>query len=550
MNSELMLFTRFLSMEKTQTSIKELAVIWQCTERHAKTKIQALQQEQKVIWETQQGRGKKPYITLLRDKIDVLIEVMQELWQKNKYEEATELAKDFELLQHPKVQEWLTVQFGLKQINNEHVYRQPMNYVELCLDPLNSLSRHDTHMIEQIHESLYRIDENGNAVKNLLFDAVTGDYCEWTFILRKGIYFHHLQEMQAKDVVVSLRQAAGTYNHSFEIEVLHAVNDYEVYVRLNHPFVLLPHFLASTRFSILPENREPLIGCGPFFITEHSESMLTLQTFTHYFKERPWIDRVEIVYQNDFTFDSIRYAPFTDDIPSRKLVNKELGGEYIAINSNSDQLQSLESRAYLWHMIDPALYVYETRYEEVAKGWMRRQVAFKMPEYDEAPHFSRPLRIGYQQIREGVSHLYKAEILQKQLKNIGIDSTFVCINFKEKNWSLVETLDLFIGGLVISENKWLSLIYTYLAEPKIFLRFLTEDARRSVHQQIQHVSENPLNDQLFDPVEQFLQENATLKFLTHRQQIYYIREDSAYKHLRVDNNGRINYRKMYFAKSK
>ena len=70
MQYELTLYKYFEQNIRTETTIEKLATIWHCSSRHAKTQIQYLQQQQVVHWETSRGRGKKPFLTLLREKIE------------------------------------------------------------------------------------------------------------------------------------------------------------------------------------------------------------------------------------------------------------------------------------------------------------------------------------------------------------------------------------------------------------------------------------------------------------------------------------------------
>lgn len=548
MHYELTLYKYFEQNVRTETTIEMLATIWHCSSRHAKTQIQLLQQQQFVRWETMRGRGKKPFITLLREKIEVLIEVMQALWEKSKYEEAIQLASEKELLAHPKIQQWLNIQFGLHSEENVHVFRQPMYYVELCLDPLKALSRHDMHILEQIHESLFTIDENGHACENMLFDVHTVNYQNWQFILRKGILFHHLQEVTATDVVASLVKAAPLYKHTFQFLDVQEVDRYEIHVTLNKPFALLPHFLASTRFAIVPANGMELIGCGPFSLIEHSDLRLKLQTFQHYFKQRPWIDLVEIVYSNQFQVDSIRYEPFDSSIPSRKIINQELGAEYVALNGRYGELNDKNKRAYIWHLIEQEQFIVDSSSDTVAHSWMMDGEPIKLSKPTQKPSFNQSLKIGYQQIREGVNHEHKAKILQRQLSEAGIESTLTCINFKEEQVDINRQIDVFIGGIAIGNNVFSSLISTYMGEPQIIINFLELSDAEYLLQRLKLITEKPVNKAVFKEIEQFIQMNYTLKFLTHRQHEFYIREDTAYKHVQFDQHGRLDYRSMYLSK--
>lgn len=547
MNYELALCKHFEPQQRTETSIELIAAIWHCSTRHAKTQLHRLHDEQLIQWETFKGRGKKPFLTMIAEETDVLLYAMKALWNKNKYEEAIQLAKDMEKLSHPTIQQWLNAQFGLQHENNNHVFRQTMYYVELCLDPLTALSRHDMHVLEQIHETLFKIDDHGMAQPNLLFHYATKDALAWHFILKKGVQFHHLQELTAEDVIATLTASAHYFTHLFEMVSIQAMGRYEIHLELKKPCALLPYFLASTRLVILPKDRSLQIGCGAFMLKAKSDKGLTLQAFANYFNERPWIDKVDIVYNEAFQSDSIRYEPFDKSIPSRKIVYREPGACYICLNSRYGPLVDKALRASIWHRIEASAYILLEENECVAHGWQLDSTPIHLVEFKKELSYAGQLTIGYQQIREGVNHKEKAEVLQKQLAKMGIASTLQCINFKESQEDLNQRIDIFIGGIAIGKNVPLSLVQMYLAEPKPILQFATIEEEQQMTQRLQTVLETNIGLSSFEGMKHRLQQNYTLKFLTHRHHIYYVREDTPYKHVQFDKNGRIDYRNMYYS---
>ncbi|MDI7742679.1 ABC transporter substrate-binding protein [Lysinibacillus fusiformis] len=547
---ELELYKHFEQNVRTETSIEFLASIWHCSTRHAKTQIHLLHQQQVIEWETLRGRGKKPILTLLRDKIEVLTDVMQTLWHKAKYEETIQVAQEMELLAHPLIQQFLNVQFGLQNEKNLHIFRQSMYFVELCLDPIKALSRHDIHVLDQMHETLFLIDEEGKARENLLFYVNNEDFVQWQFVLRKGILFHHLQEVTAADVAAALKAAAHLYTHSFQFTEIQVVNRYEIHISLNNPCALLPHFLASVRFSITPADGTKNIGCGPFSLIEQSEKRLKLEAFPQYFKQRPWIDLVEIFYNNQFLDDSIRYEPFEESIPSRKISNQEPGADFVCLNGRFGELRDKEKREYIWHLVDPSQFMIYPSTESIAHSWIIGGEAINLPKPHHIPKFTQSLVIGYQQIREGVNHEEKAKILQQQLEKAGIHSILKCIDFKEKHVDLNKQIDLFIGGNALGNNIYLSFIILYLAEPKIIIDFLESRQANYVREQLQLVVQKNGNLEIFKEIERYIQENYSVKFLTHRKHVFYLREDTPYKHVQFDKHGRIDYRNMYYLEEK
>ena len=545
MHYELVLHQHYEEKKRTETTIEQLARIWLCSERYAKMVIKQLHEEQKVLWETSRGRGKKPFLTLCQSKTDAGIQVLQQLWQQKKYEEAFQLVKDFQLQQHLSIQTWMNEQFGLHEYNEEHVFMQPMYFVELFLDPLIAVSRHDMHISEQLHESLFTINERKEIEVNLLFDFSTEDYRTWHFVLRKGVLFHNLEELTAVDAVASLRYVHPFYKNVFTIESMHIISRYTFSVTLNKPFVILPNFLASIRFAIFYKGQDPTIGCGPFQLTVHTQERMRLQAFTRYFKPRPWIDTVELIYQ-EFDADVVREIPFNAHVPYREVISQEQGADFVALNSACGELKATEKRAYIWHLIEASRCIVDKERETLAESWLVGDHNKLPTDKPNKPDFSRPLVIGYQEIRQGVNHLYRVEPIQQLLLEQGIESTTVCIDLKLQHEQLQKKIDIFVGGNALSDNLLLAYFMMYTREPRIFLNFIHYEARQRVDRLLQQAESQENGLESFKQIEQLLIDEYTLKFITHRKHKFYVREDTPYKHVEFDQHGRVNYRRIFY----
>lgn len=545
MHYELVLHQYFEEQRRTETSIDQLACLWQCSDRYAKIVIKQLHEQQKVLWETSRGRGRKPFLTLLHSKTDAVLQALQPLWQQKKYDKAFQLVKEFQLQQHPSIQAWMNEQFGLHAYNEEHVFIQPTYYVELFLNPLKAVSRHDMHILEQLHESLFSINDRQEIEKNLLFDFSTEDYKTWHFVLRKGVLFHNLEELTANDAVASLRYVQPFYKHIFTIESMGIISRYAFSMKLNQPFALLPNFLASIRFAIFYKGQEPTIGCGPFQLAVHTEERMRLQTFTRYFKPRPWIDAVELIYQ-EFEADIVRKIPFNAHIPYREIISQEQGADFVALNSAFGELKDTDRRAYIWHLLDPVQCLIDQERETIAESWIVGEHNKLPSEKPKKPQFSRPLVIGYQEIRQGVNHMFKVEPIQQLLFEQGIESTTICVDLKLQHEQLHEKIDIFVGGNALNDNLLLSYFMMYFSEPRIFLNFLHYNARQQVDRLLQQASRQENGLESFKQIEQLLIDEYTLKFMTHRKHNFYVREDTQYKHVEFDQHGRVNYRKIFY----
>lgn len=545
MEYEYKLSKNFNQHVRQETTIAEIANLLCCSTRYAKTIIHTLQADCKINWETARGRGKKPHITMNRTSTDIFIEWLEHLWSTGKNEEAIELARQEKELSNPFIQQWLNTKIGVQTIKDEHVFIQPMYPVKLDLNPLTAISRHDVHIIEQIHETLFLVHENGEVTNNLVFHYETKDDANWTFILRKGITFHDGSTLTADDVITSLYYTISRLSKIVEVEKIEKITNYEFTIQLKEPFSMLPTLLASKRLVIMPKSLNYTVGCGPFKLSKLTDEKIVLETFTHYFKKRPWIDRVELLITENEDASFIHYKPF-DHAPCRKIENVEEGATYCLFNSNREVFRNVENRAFLWHFIDPEAFLLNEERESVAHGWFTNCNKIEVTPYvGQTPKFNNRFIIGYQQIRADVNHLPQAHKLQEVLHSIGIESDLKCIDF-QGNWlDYINDVDIFVGGSALSTNYILSFFIYYAMYGSYLFTVMDDNNRRKALALYEEAktSINPM--QQFQKIEYLSQETYHMKFLNHRKHYYYIREQSNFADVEFDDNGRINYRKLF-----
>ena len=530
---------------RQETTVAEIANILNCSTRYAKTIIHALHADGKIRWETTSGRGKKPHITMNRSSTDIFIEWLEQLWSNGKNEDAIELAKQENELANPIIQQWLNTKIGVQTIKDEHVFIQPMYPVKLDLNPLTAISRHDLHFIEQIHETLFLIDENGEVTNNLVFHYETKDNINWIFILRKGITFHDGSILTTDDVIASLHYIHQHYSKIVEVQSVEKITNYEFTIQLKESFSMLPTLLASKRFAIMPKSLNYTIGCGPFKLSKLTDEKIVLETFTHYFKERPWIDRVELLITENEEVSVIHYKPF-EYAPYRIIENIEEGATYCILNSNREVFRQDENRSFIWHFIKPEDFLLNREHEFAAYGWFTNCKKIEVAPYDgQIPSFNEPLVIGYQQIRKDVNHLPQAHKLQQILNAIGIECELTCIDF-QGNWpGSINEVDIFVGGSALSNNYILSFFIYYATYGSYLFSAMDANSRSKAHALYEKAktSANPM--QQFQQIEYLSQETFHMKFLNYRKHYYYIREQSTFADVEFDDHGRINYQKLF-----
>ena len=548
---ELRLFKFFKPHTRQETSIDELAQIWQCSARYAKTIVQKLQQQNLIQWETSKGRGKKPFITLLQSKNDCIFALFRKYWENDQFENAYSLLAEHQMINEPKIQTWLQQQYGVQQKTNaEQIFRFPLSEGNITLNPFQAISNYDAHFIKQVHETLFKENElTGEIEGNLIFHYATKDFKTWRFILRKGVYFHNLKPVQAVDVQYSLERLIDIAQPYFDFEKFEIIHDYELILTLSKPFSILPNLLTSFRTAILPKDHpDGSVGCGAFMLEECSNYRLRLKTFEQYFHTRPYIDGIEVIFSNNQTDLGISYDPFPKAIPQREVLIQNMGTKFVVLNSKVGSLQNPKLRETVYALIDAVEFTNNKKHEVVATSWLSKQNLFTPTANLVASGASFPiLTIGYQQIHSSANLLNKALILQKQLTAYGISSRLECLDI-QRVYEIDDSIDIFIGSVTIGKQKVLSILNAYYAKPKAILSILDKQLYKLVLMKLQTIyTQQQLTafEQIFSEIEQQLQTKHCLKFLTHRQQSVYIRENFNFQNLEFDENGFIQYKKIF-----
>lgn len=546
---ELELHHHFPEKQTVITSIDELAEIWQCSSRYAKTIVHRLAEQQIILWETFRGRGKKPNLTLNRSKFDAIFDIFKMYWQQEHFEKAYGLLIENQLMNHPLVDRWMLAQYGLQQLQTkEHIFRQPYYKIDVTFDPIQLLSRHDFHFAAQLHETLFTFnDETNQPEKNLLFHYETKDYKTWRFILRKDVYFHNHELLVANDVKRSLERAEKLTNRFFTYKQIEVIHPFELCITLTKSFPLLPNCLASVVTAILPEHHhQGTVGCGAFQLKTANAQKLQFQVFPRYFKQRPWIDGIEIIYTNNTSNSGISSIPFPPDIPSSTMIFEEHGAKFISLNARHGPLVDVAYRETIYSLLHAEDYIIKDWGEIIAHSWYYGQENLKGQSDSHILAEQFPvLKIGVQQIRTGVNHEPEALILQQILAQYGITSTIHIVDFKKSQTPIQEHFDLFVGGYALGQDTLLSLIALYNGTPNTTICMAPVD----IQQHFFSLLEKDMNTEqiraTLELLEQQLQHSFCLKFLTHRTHRHYIRDSIPYKGIQFDNNGRIDYKRIY-----
>ncbi|WP_370521545.1 ABC transporter substrate-binding protein [Cetobacterium sp. 8H] len=358
------------------------------------------------------------------------------------------------------------------------------------LDPAMYNEIPSLFIVEQIFNTLFRIDSNGKIVPELAesYEYVTP--LELVIKLKKGIKFHNDEEMKANDVAFSINrmlEKPATKVMLDAIDLVSIVDDYTVKIRLKESSAPLLYTLSYPLTSILNEKDtlakngniavSPL-GTGPFKFDKWGEGeRIELDSNADYFEGKPLVD--ELIFRA-ITENTSRLAALeTGEVDIATIApidiqivesNKELfavsypttSTEYLTLNTQKTPLDNADFRKALHYAIDKQSIV-DTVYmgkASVAKTIVNPNVFGSNQNVEGYPY--NPEKAKEYLEKSGVSgetikimsndnpvRLQAAQIIQANLKEIGINSEIETVE-----WGTYLQLtaqgqyDIFIGGWV------------------------------------------------------------------------------------------------------
>jgi oligopeptide transport system substrate-binding protein len=206
------------------------------------------------------------------------------------------------------------------------IYRRPLANDPASLDPARLRDIYGVTVVNQVFDGLVEFDAHLNVLPALAESwSASRDGLVWTFRLRRGVRFHNGREVVAADVVYSLSRfldptvgsprtwfldkvrgapafLAGTTK---ALDGIRAIDRYTVQIVLSEafaPFISilgLPHLVIVPKEEVEREGADfasSPVGTGPFrFVQWNRGEEIVLEANEHYFRGRPFLDRVRFV---------------------------------------------------------------------------------------------------------------------------------------------------------------------------------------------------------------------------------------------------------------
>ncbi|OBR68010.1 hypothetical protein A7K91_18955 [Paenibacillus oryzae] len=303
-----------------ETTLTELAEGLDCTHRNVVFILGRMRGEGWVQWTPKRGRGNRSQLVFIVPADAMRLEEAKELAQRSDLKSALQLLQPGGTALLEPFQDWLTDQFGfhseMQNTRRLDTLRFPLPGTIQSLDPASIHYFGESHLVNQLFDSLLRMDAKGEAPLPHLAHAweSNSQRTEWTLYLRKGVQFHHGREMTANDVIYSLERLgkiapAGLYSRIYNgIEHMKKADDTTVVIKLKERNEAFLSFLTTNRASIVPrdiceaegerfghqEAGGSTIGTGPFRLLPSGHGIWYLEAFPTYFQGRAFLDRVEV----------------------------------------------------------------------------------------------------------------------------------------------------------------------------------------------------------------------------------------------------------------
>ncbi len=403
------------------------------------------------------------------------------------------------------------------------------------LDPSLSAIALEVHLIKQLGDTLVHYDIEQNRIVPHLAHHFHVDQSglNYTFYLRKNIYFHNMEKLSSADVVYTIHRLQESKRYSWLVDSI-------MEVKAESPFIVSFHLqkknafflqmLSTPTLVILPEtnlfNEYEWIGSGPFMLKERTRTKLVLQAFEHYFKERALIDEVHFHTISKSVENSIYLQHFPEQTsqPEEYSVHDMCVVSLLFNQQSNSLLQNTFLREAIYHLLDVSKLAADLSFDvkeastfsELRSTPIVKQNQIIPDLLRQSTYCGEELKVGYLN-----NELTQREALWliKEAQEFGINLVLNPIaheHFYEP--TIMSAVDLLFMKVVFSADWHLSFLSMFKNEQLFFLPFLQEKEKNKLHHMINIFEESTsyqVREQTIIDIELFLKEGSHIVFLYH-----------------------------------
>ncbi|ALB61637.1 SgrR, sugar-phosphate stress, transcriptional activator of SgrS small RNA [Cronobacter condimenti 1330] len=277
-----------------ETTLNELADLLNCSRRHMRTLLNAMQARGWLTWDAEAGRGKRSRLRFLYTGLALQQQRAEDLLEQDRVDQLVQIVGD-----KSAVRQMLLSHLGRSFRQGRHILRVLYYRPLQNLLPGSALRRSETHIARQLFNGLTRInEENGELEADIAHHWQQISPFHWRFFLRPGIHFHHGRELDMLDVISSLQRVCALPLYAHLRQVV-SPTAWTLDIHLSEPDDWLPWLLGSVPAMILPREWPDLpnfasqpVGTGPYAVVRNNRNQLKIHAFDDYFGYRALIDEV------------------------------------------------------------------------------------------------------------------------------------------------------------------------------------------------------------------------------------------------------------------
>lgn len=565
-----------------------IASVLDCSERHAKSIIKRLAENNWVEWTPSLGRGRASKIRFLLSE-----EAFKETHIKNLIKNG-EISRALEEIEETPLKQsflqWLQNQFlwtpGYANDSGLDVLSYPYYFPVNTFNPLYALTRHEGHVISHLFNKLLRYSYNDNKFELELLHSYENidSGRKWRFFIRKGVYFHD----GSKLTVHTIKENIALWQESFsnkwkktmlnQIEAISLDSNYIITFHLSGPNQLFLHLFTDNQASIIPIhlykqdpdrfNQFP-IGTGPYKVVNHKENYLRLEAFDHYFGYRPQIDQINLYKlptNKQLPFKGVNYQVRQQDTNKTVLYDfpqTDRGGTFLVVNRNKPGLHTLKdfpqmlSKALDRHKLftnHPHYQVWHPDGFFVRDGTPLRQTyepAIARKWFVENGFIGHTLTLKSTCLRHNAHLGYELDILKETLTDFGLKINTEIVDYEElTSPEKLNESDLIIAGVALADDILSSLINTFSSKLNFIYTTIPDEVRSHVDHVVERILISDSTDTAYKrlrELESFLLNDYHIIYLYERISNVTIEADERLKGIEVNRYNRLKYDRLWYA---
>ncbi len=545
--------------------VAELEEIWNCSIKSVKRRIKLLVDDGRIEYTAGVGRGNVSTIIFkneFREEIGTFVE---------KCIKDENLDDIIQLLYLSIPQSWisnvsknLNILFGQKY-NTKHKERiRIVTSKEIVtIDPIFASIVQEVVFLKKLGDTLTNYDNVSDSVKPHIAHNWTsnGDHTQWTFYLRKNIYFHNQDQLTAEDVKYTFeRFQIEDSSYSWlvdQIDNIECIADFIIKFNLTKSNPYFFRYISLENLVILPKNEvfneNRWIGSGPFLLKKRTENKIVLSTNSNYFLEAPIIDEIEIYSIPQFEDNSILYeinnSNQRSDLKESTFVSS--GVDFLCFNFKRETIvQNPYFREAIFHILDISKMIME-----MDKGQIVESSCFQAERREKQNKNSG--KINYLLNKSG----YRNEILNifiprtsnkikwiiNELKKWGLEIKVYKYDCKDfYGFKFESKADLILMGDTPSSDYFLSFISMFKNKSAFGSRFFLKEHLEKIDSYLNQIEYGGIKEDIdctIKNVEDYIKENNLLIFTFHiikKEQI-----SPLIRSLQCDSYDYINFNKLW-----